>query len=116
NVRLLVKSSDDRSEPIVEVAHDSVLTGWRRLNHWIKDIHGKLRLLRQMRLAAAEWEQQGASDDYLWSDNRLEPVQPIIDELGIDLTDTERRFMGLGDSDNMFEELANVATRHRRRA
>ena len=43
--RLLVKSSDERGEPLLEVAHEVLFTGWPRLAMWIADTGDDLRLL-----------------------------------------------------------------------
>jgi formylglycine-generating enzyme required for sulfatase activity len=114
--RLLVKSSVEGGEPVVEVAHEAVLTSWPRLETWIKEVRGELRLLRQMRLAAADWEEQGEAEEFLWPDKRLVAVYEMIDRLEPELSEVERRFVGLVGGDDLLEELNDIATRHHRRA
>jgi len=114
--RLLVKSSAEDREPVVEIAHEAVLTSWPRLETWIREVRGELRLLRQMRLAAAEWEEKGAAEEFLWPDKRLDAVYNMINHLEPELSEVERRFVGMVAGGDMLEELNNLATRHPRRA
>ena len=113
--RLLVKSSAAGGEPVVEVAHEAVLTSWPRLATWIREVRGELRLLRQMRLAAAEWEENGEAEEFLWPDKRLVAVYEMIDRLEPELSEVERRFVGLVGDGDLLEELNDLATRHHRR-
>jgi formylglycine-generating enzyme required for sulfatase activity len=113
--RLLVKSSEDGGL-VVEVAHEAVLTGWPRLAGWIQETHGDLRLLRQVKLAAAEWERKANAEEFLWPDKRLVEVYDMIDRLAPDLSAAERRFVGLVDGDGLWAELQDPGTRHHRRA
>jgi hypothetical protein len=114
--RLLVKSSVEQGEPIVEVAHEAVLTGWPRLAAWIQEVRGDLRLLRQVRLAAAEWEQKANADEFLWSDKRLVAVYDMIDRLEPELSSVERRFVGLVEGHDLWAEIEDLTTKHHRRA
>ena len=58
--RLLVTTRGEENEPMVEVAHEAIFTNWPRLKEWIEVRRDDLRLLRQVRLAAAEWNEAGA--------------------------------------------------------
>ena len=55
NARLLV-SSDDKKVPMIEVAHETVLTGWDRLSKWIFDHAIALRTRRDLEQVANEWD------------------------------------------------------------
>jgi formylglycine-generating enzyme required for sulfatase activity len=72
NARLLVQSQSEDGQPIVEVAHEALLRSWKRLAQWIEDTQDDLRLLRQVRLGAEEWERGGHNDDDLLIGTRLE--------------------------------------------
>lgn len=52
--RLLV-GSGDKNVSMIEVAHETVLTGWDRLNKWILDHAVALRMRRDLEQAANEW-------------------------------------------------------------
>ena len=57
--RLLVTSRGEDNAALVEVAHEAIFTHWPRLKEWIEVRRDDLRLLRQVRLAAAEWNKNG---------------------------------------------------------
>jgi HEAT repeat protein len=84
DARLLVQSRGEKNEPVVEVAHEALFRSWSRLAEWIKETQDELRLLQQVRVAAAEWDMNGRRDDYLWSHERLAPVYQLREHLGIE--------------------------------
>jgi hypothetical protein len=65
----------------VEVAHEALLTHWPRLDTWIKERFDDLRLLRQVRLEAAEWQRRGRMEAHLWRHERLQPVYEMCQRL-----------------------------------
>jgi formylglycine-generating enzyme required for sulfatase activity len=69
--RLLVTSKGNTNEPMIEVAHEIVLSGWERLRQWILDHAGTLRARRDLEQAASEWETLGRSDSALSSGSLL---------------------------------------------
>ena len=60
--RLLVTGREQAGEPMVEVAHEAIFTSWKRLREWIEVKRDDLRLLRQVRLVAAEWNEKSRAD------------------------------------------------------
>ncbi len=68
----MVQSQAEDGTPMVEVAHEALLRSWARLTQWIEDTQDDLRLLRQVRLGAEEWDRGGRKDDDLLTDTRLE--------------------------------------------
>lgn len=52
DARLLVTGEGEGYEPTVEVAHETVLTGWERLRDWIRDHAESLRARRDLERAA----------------------------------------------------------------
>jgi HEAT repeat protein len=81
--RLLVQNKGEDNVPFVEVAHEALFRSWERLAQWIADTQDDLRLLRQVRIAASEWNLNERREDYLWSQERLEPVYRMRDRLDI---------------------------------
>ena len=71
----------------MEVAHEALLTHWSRLADWIKVSGEDLRALRQMQLAAAEWDRKGRVNYYLWPDERILEVDQAIKRLGLSFND-----------------------------
>jgi hypothetical protein len=116
--RLLVTDKQGEN-PTVEVAHEALLWRWKRLADWIEQTHDDLRLLRQVKLAAADWDQSGRQDAFRWPDERLKPVYAMIRRLELDeardLTRTERDFIR-PESDRLLEEIKNPDTPHFRRS
>jgi formylglycine-generating enzyme required for sulfatase activity len=75
-----------------------------------------LRLLRQVRSGAAEWERQERRDEFLWPDKRLMQAWAMIERLQPELDETEQRFVRPFDHDGVLDELNNPVTSHERRA
>ena len=113
--RLLVGDKPDRDDAVVEVAHEALLTHWDRLHRWINDCFDDLRLLRQVRLEAAEWARLGRPEAHLWRHARLQPVYDMIERLHPNLTDIEQDFIR-PEAERLHEEIDNPATTHQRRA
>ena len=57
--RLLVTSEGEDKQALIEVAHETVLSGWERLRQWILDHAGALRARRDLEQAASEWDKSG---------------------------------------------------------
>ncbi|MCK6580626.1 MAG: SUMF1/EgtB/PvdO family nonheme iron enzyme [Anaerolineae bacterium] len=77
----------------VEVAHEAILRSWPRLSEWIEDTQDDLRLLRQVRNAAQEWDETGRPDFLRWPAERLALVYAMQERLKPELMDTERDFI-----------------------
>lgn len=114
--RLLVKSSDERGEPVLEVAHEALFTGWPRLAQWIADARDDLRLLQVLTSAASEWEHQDHKEEYLWPQRRMAQAYAVIGRLQPELTQAERRFLLLTDQEGLLDEITDASTPHQRRA
>jgi hypothetical protein len=115
DARLLVRRPGEDDLPVVEVAHEALLTHWPRLQGWVEVRRDDLRLRRQVQLAAAEWEHNGCADAYLGPDERLKPVRQMIQRLWPNLSDVEQAFLR-PELERLVEELKNPATLHLRRA
>jgi formylglycine-generating enzyme required for sulfatase activity len=114
--RLLVCDDPDDSDAVVEVAHEALLTHWSRLHDWITDRFDDLRLLRHLRLEAAEWDRRGRMAAHLWRYERLPQVTEMLERLQpVVLSDTERDFIR-PEVEQLLAEIADPATTHQRRA
>ncbi len=60
---------EDEYEPIrrVEIIHESLLANWPRLVRWQTQDADAAQLRDQLRQAARTWDEQGRSDDTLWT-------------------------------------------------
>ncbi len=65
DARLLVTSEGEDNQPMIEVAHEIVLTGWNRFRQWILEHADTLRARRDLEQAASEWEKAGRPDSAL---------------------------------------------------
>ena len=78
NARLIVTGKDIESgEIFYEPAHDFLVTGWYKLQDWIKEEQEKLALQKSLTPAAQAWKaRQGRGD--LWTNNsRLSRIDEI---------------------------------------
>ena len=57
--RLLVGGEGENNQPVLEVAHETVLNGWERLRQWIRDHAETLRARRDLERVATEWDKSG---------------------------------------------------------
>ena len=105
--------------PTVEVAHEALLRKWDRLREWIEQTQDDRRLLRQVKVAALEWDQNSRQDAYRWPDERLKAAYVTIRALELDqereFTPTEREFIRR-ESDRLLQEINNPNTPHSRRS
>jgi hypothetical protein len=113
--RLLVGSRGERDEALVEVAHEALFSAWPQLVDWIEMRRDDLRLLRQLRTAAAEWESQKRPRAFLWSDERVLGVIGMLARLQPPLTVVERDFLGPTDTKQMLAVLGHRGTTHEQR-
>jgi hypothetical protein len=114
DARLLV-TTDEKGQPIVEVAHEALLRRWPRLEEWINTVTGELTLLRQVQTEAARWDKQGRPKILLWPHERLLLVEHMIESLRPELNNVERTFVR-PEIERLKEELESPTTNHYRRA
>jgi len=57
--RLLVSGEGEDRQATLEVAHETVLSGWERLRDWISDHAESLRARRDLERVAMEWDKSG---------------------------------------------------------
>jgi formylglycine-generating enzyme required for sulfatase activity/energy-coupling factor transporter ATP-binding protein EcfA2 len=94
DARLLTTNYDITNKmAIVEVAHEAILRSWPRLTEWIEDTQDDLRLLRQVRNAAEEWDKKDRPDYLLWPQERLKLVYTMQARLNPDLNEVEQAFI-----------------------
>jgi Sulfatase-modifying factor enzyme 1/Domain of unknown function (DUF4062) len=114
--RLLLTDQSSDGTPVISVAHEALLTHWDRLSAWIGQKRQQLQEIQMLRMAAAEWERHGHADTYLWPTERLESAQAVVETLQPQLSDVEKRFLGVGSPADLLFELNDPGTGHRRRA
>ncbi|MGH8934295.1 MAG: AAA family ATPase [Egibacteraceae bacterium] len=108
--RLLTASRDEVSgAPVVEVSHEALIHGWSRLRGWIEEDRELLRAQRRLAEAAAEWEQSGRREGFLYGEARLVPWR---ERPTTDLNQRERDFL---DASRRREERTRATRRRRAR-
>jgi hypothetical protein len=112
--RLLTASADTGGTAVVEVAHEAILRSWPRLAEWIEDTQDDLRLLRQVRSAAQEWDKNGRPDFLLWPQERLVLVYAMRERLKPDLNAVEEAFIE-PEQARLLREIELLTTDHKRR-
>jgi hypothetical protein len=70
-----VGGGEDRT---VEVAHEKLFTGWRRLEEWIQDSGETLRGIDYAEEAAKRWHEMGGHLQELWLNRRAEDIQKAL--------------------------------------
>src|SRR6266704_58442 len=115
DARLLVVANPDLGEPTVEVAHESLFESWPRLAEWIEQTRDDLRLLRQLRRAAQDWDRSGRQETFLWPHERLSIVDGMLANLDPELDDVVAEFI-VPESSRLIEELQGACSHERRAA
>lgn len=75
--RLLRTDRDANGETTIEVAHEALLRVWPTLERWIAEDAANLRRLEALQRAAADWAQNGGSNDFLIRDHRLADAEAL---------------------------------------
>ena len=111
----LLTAGGTGAEAVIEVAHEALFRHWKRLAEWIETAQDDLRLLRQVRLAAAEWDANRRDRAFLWPDERLKPVYAMVERLQPRLDEITQDFIR-PEAERLLAELENVDTPHQRRS
>lgn len=115
DARLLVSNQNPSNEPYVEVAHEALLRSWERLANWIDNTQDDLRLLRQVRLAAEEWDRNNQHTAYLWPHERLQQVYHMKNRLNIEFEDEATTYKFIQpEATRLIEELEDPKTHQKR--
>jgi hypothetical protein len=113
--RLFTQGSAKDTLATIEIAHEALLHNWPRLADWLEKSREDLRLLRQVRLAAAEWERSQRNPDFLWRGERSKTLQIMLDRLHPHLNSSERLF-AVPETHWLLEEIKSQSPTHYRRA
>lgn len=106
--RLLVVDMDDQApEPMVEVAHETLLREWTLLRSWLAADRDAKRVQDELATGAAAWKEFGQDAAYLFRGARLDAVEALRKRGDVSVNDTERRFLGAS---------RHLARRQRRRS
>jgi WD40 repeat protein len=105
--RILTYDRDPVSRtPTVEVAHETVIQHWPRLQVWIDDARAELRTHRRLTSDAIAWSEAGGDPEYLLSRGPLATAVELLDAGRLRLNELETTFVN--------ESLAAEAERQQR--
>jgi formylglycine-generating enzyme required for sulfatase activity len=111
----LLTTSDSSDGAVIEVAHEALFRNWLRLEDWIVMAQDDLRLLRQVRQAAHEWDNNDCKSAFLWPDERLKPVYDLLERLQPDLDRITQDFIR-PEAERLLKELEDINTSHQQRS
>ena len=112
--RLLTFDSDPVSRaPTVEVAHESLLREWGRLDRWIEEQRDQLVVRRRLDAAVQEWEESGEDPGYLLRGRRLAQFDGWAASTDMALSSGERAFLQVSRGHDQAQERKTAARRRR---
>ena len=92
--RLLSFDHDPVSRaPTVEVAHEALLSEWRRLVEWLDQDRADIRMQRVLGNAANEWLISGHESSYLLRGSRLDQFEAWEETSNMPLTHEEQEYL-----------------------
>ena len=94
--------------PYIEVTHEALLTSWERLAKWIKSANNNIRLIQEMKAAAARWLMEGKPKHRLWSHELLSPIYQALEVLPQDLIANEKEFIR-PEAERLFEDFKDAS-------
>ena len=95
--RLLTTTVDDATgERRVEIAHEAVITGWRRCAQWVAEDRAGLLIHRRLTAAAQDWRRHGESTDALYRGVQLAEAIAWSTRTPGRLNRLEEAFLGAG--------------------
>jgi WD40 repeat protein len=101
-----VREEDKEPTRRVEIIHESLLANWPRLVRWQTQDADAAQLRDQLRQAARTWNEQGRSDDTLWTGSAYREFAVWRESYPGGLTEVEEAFASA---------MTSLATRRRRR-
>jgi WD40 repeat protein/DNA-binding SARP family transcriptional activator len=92
--RLLTFDRDPETRaPTVEVAHEALLTQWKRLRTWISATRDELVVERRLAAATGEWLAAGRDPSFLAGGHRLDRFSELASTAAVAITTAERAYL-----------------------
>ncbi|MDP2272129.1 MAG: protein kinase [Archangium sp.] len=99
NQRLLVTTRhEDTGEPLLEVAHESLVSTWPQLHRWLLETQESRTLTQEIEQAATIWDKRGRRSDETWVNDALLDALRRVEKWNVSLTSTPREFLEAGRS------------------
>jgi WD40 repeat protein/DNA-binding SARP family transcriptional activator len=100
-------------EPTVEVAHEALLRGWRRLTEWIEMARDDVKTERRLAAEAADWEEAGRDPSFLLRGSRLGQFEAWAAETDVALASGDREYLTASIDQRERERRVEEAQRER---
>jgi hypothetical protein len=79
DARLVTTDRNDRPEAAqAELAHEALISGWRRLGEWVNENREKSRLKERLLDSGREWQRSSKKEDFLYRGAQLATAQEIF--------------------------------------
>ena len=92
--RLVVRTRDPSSgRETVELAHEALIRGWRRLDSWLNDDREFLFWRQRLSAAHHDWKERAREAEGLLRGSALNEAERWIEARGSELSDGESRFV-----------------------
>jgi hypothetical protein len=92
--RLLTLRGDDSEQgPMVDLAHEVLITGWPQLRKWLNDHRANLLLHERLRANVREWLEHQRDRSFLYGGARLNDAEHYANMHPLDLSETETEFL-----------------------
>ena len=85
----------------VEITHETLMTAWPRLHHWLSEDRAGLRIHRELTDAARDWQHHGRDPSRLFRGTRLAVARDWAAYHGRDLSAGERAFLAASEHDQL---------------
>ena len=93
DARLLVIETGADDGGLVEIVHESLITGWPTLTRWLDENQEDAAFLDRLRNAAIEWVRSGESEGTLWRGDAELEARRWAERYQGPLTTRDRRFL-----------------------
>lgn len=81
--RLVVQRTSVEAVSVIEIAHESLLRSWARLQRWLDDTRDERRLVAELEEAAALWRKRGKRSEETWSSDEIAAARHRFATLGL---------------------------------
>jgi WD40 repeat protein len=93
DARLL--TTDGGQNATVELAHEALITGWKRFQEWLGKNREAIRLRLGLEQASKDWATSSRDDSYLYQGTRLAQIEEWIEVESSELSEIEREFLAI---------------------
>ena len=105
---LVLREAPGAPSALVEVAHESLLSSWKRLVEWLDESRDERRLAQELDEAITLWTRRGSRAEETWPLEDIRSTRRRVASLGVPLTHGAENFLLTGE-----KRAASLARRRR---